>query len=247
MKVVKYRDLNLIDFYLDKYLVVSCDSSGGIGDKDYDVIKVNPSLVGYYTAHVAVSELISIGANPILIVDTLSVEMKTGKKIIEGIKKIFDELGLAEENMITGSTEQNIPVKQTGLGITAIGELKKSKFSKIKTKKDSLIISIGNPKVGNEVIENNNNDILNIKTLSILRSKKYIQEIIPVGSKGILYECEVLAKINSLEFKLFKNKDINIYKSGGPSTCAILSIEEKYLELIKKDFKLPINLIGKVI
>ena len=34
MKIRKHRDLTLIDINKDQILVVSCDSSGGIGNKE---------------------------------------------------------------------------------------------------------------------------------------------------------------------------------------------------------------------
>lgn len=246
MKITKFRDISLIDIGGNKLLAIACDSCGGIGNKEKDIIKISPEEVGYYTVCVALSEILAIGAKPITIVNTLCVEMNdTGKKIIEGIKKAVKPLYLNDENIITGSTEENFNVCQTGIGITVLGEISKEKFKRIKTKKNSSIVIVGIPKVGSEVIEDGGKEILTLEKLLKLTEQPYVNEILPVGSKGILYEAKEMAKSNNLSFILEENINIDINKSAGPATCAVVSIKEEDLQILKEYIDLPINIIGK--
>lgn len=247
MKIRKHRDLTLIDINEEQILVVSCDSSGGIGNKENDVVQTTPEIVGLFTAQVGLMEVLAFGADPIAIVDTLSVEMEdTGRRIIEGIKKALEPLDFDLDNLITGSTEENFPVTVTGIGITIIGIINKKNWKKPMTKPGLIAAVVGMPKLGNEVLEDENS-IMNIQRLLELREKEYIKEILPVGSKGILYELEQISKTNDIGFELEENQLIDLKKSGGPSTCVIISIEENKFKEFKKGFSIPVNKIGKFI
>ncbi|HLR34807.1 MAG TPA: AIR synthase related protein [Tissierellales bacterium] len=246
MKITKYRDLTIVDINKEQFLVISCDSSGGIGNKEKDIVKVSPKVVGYYATQVALMEILSFGAKPITVVNTLSVEMNdTGGKIIKGIEKALRPLDFDISNLITGSTEENIPVVQTGMGITILGIVDKKKWNKPSTQADLASVVVGLPKVGDEVVDDENKTIMDIPRLLELKEKDYIKEILPVGSKGILYELEQMAKTNNINYILENDIYIDLKKSAGPSTCVIISIEEdKYVEL-KNSFPIPVNKIGK--
>lgn len=245
MEIRKHRDLTLIDINQEQILVISCDSSGGIGNKENDVVKTDPEIVGYFTTQVSIMEMLSFGAKPITVVDTLSVEMDdTGKRVIEGIKKALEPLDLDIENILTGSTEENFPVTVTGLGMTIIGIIEKEKWRKPYTKSGLLAVVVGLPKVGNEVLEDNNT-IIGIPELLELKKKEYIKEILPVGSKGILYELKQMATTNGLGYVLEDTINLDLNKSAGPATCAIVSMEENRYEEFKNNFSIPVNKIGK--
>lgn len=204
-----------------------------------DVVKISPDIVGYFGAHVALCENIAYGATPITIVNTLSVEMNnTGKEIIKGIKKAAKLIDIDTENVITGSTEENFPTIQTGIGITVIGI--KEKNINFKTEKENIAILVGLPKVGEEVL--NSNDILTLDILKRLRDNNYIHEIVPIGSKGILYEINEISKLWDLEFKLL-NYNVDLYKSAGPATCAVITLKEENLKNLNID--IPLIKLGK--
>lgn len=240
----KYRDLTIIDINESQKLVIACDSSGAIGDKENDIIKTRPEIVGYFGAQVSMMELLSFGARPISVIDTLSVEMyPTGERIIKGIKKALEPLNSNIDNIITGSTEENFPVSVTAMGITVLGILEKDKFVYPKTEEEDIAVVVGVPKLGNEILENPK-DIMNIKYLIDLKDKKYIKEILPVGSKGILNELNQMGKTNKLNFLLEKEISIDLYKSAGPSTCAIVSLNKNDLERLQGDIDLPVETIA---
>ncbi len=87
MQVIRYGDLQF-DFVWFRILVIACDSSGGIGNKEGDQLQVDPEIAGYYAAFVPLIECMAVRGEVISLIDTLSVEMvPTGERIIHGIKK----------------------------------------------------------------------------------------------------------------------------------------------------------------
>lgn len=246
MNITKFRDLTLIHINDDQIMVIACDSSGGIGNKEFDVVKVDPEIVGFYTTQVALMEILAIGAEPITVVNALAVERNpTGERIIKGVKKALEPLNLSEDKIITGSTEENMPVCQTAMGMTIIGIIDRVNFRKSSAKKQHIAVSVGIPKVGDDVISDKGKEILSIKLLLELVKDNNIYEVLPVGSKGILYELGEMARTSDLNFELEEEIEIDIHKSAGPGTCAIISIDENYYSIIKKNFPIPINRIGK--
>lgn len=245
MKISKFRDLTFININKDQVLVIACDSSGAIGNKENDLVQVEPEIVGELTTQVALKEILAIGAEPISIINTLSVEMNdTGEKIINGIKKALEPLNLPYEKIITGSTEENFPTCQTGMGITIVGIINKKSWRRPRALSDSLAVVVGIPKVGYEVLQDKG-EIINIKHLLELKQNPKIYEILPVGSKGILVELKEMARTNNLTYCLDEDIKLDLYKSAGPATCAILSIEEKEYAKLKNYFQIPINRIGR--
>ncbi|MCK4261200.1 MAG: hypothetical protein KAX49_19655 [Halanaerobiales bacterium] len=243
MQVQRFRDLTLISINEEQILVVACDSSGGIGSKEKDIIKVSPEIVGYFTTFVALAEVLSVGAKPMVVTNTLSTEMNdTGNKIIEGIKKVIEPL--ENEIILTGSTEENFSVCQTGMGITVIGTMFSEDWRRIRTKSGSIAVVVGLPKVGDE-IKMGDLEILSISVLLDMRDNSFVEEILPVGSKGILYEAQEMARTNNLTFTLDAETSIPLYKSAGPATCAIISLKPESYDQFKIQLSLPVQKIGK--
>lgn len=243
--MVKFRDLTIVDLTPEHKMVISCDSSGGIGDKERDVVKTDPETVGYFTAQVALMELLATGAKPITVVNTLGVEMdRTGKEIIKGIKKALEPLNFKEDIIITGSTEENIPVCQTSMGITIIGMIEKAKWRQKKAKKRDLAVVVGMPKVGNELLDDNGKETISTSILMELLKKPYVNDVLPIGSKGIAYELNVMATTNGLNCNIYEKADIDLYKSAGPSTCALIAIDREGLDDLKKSISIPVTFVG---
>ena len=247
MKVKRFRDLTFIEQENDKYLVIACDSSGAIGDKVDDVIKVPAEIVGYYAARVALMEILSVGAKVLTVIDTLAVEMEpTGRKIIDGIQRQLKEAGM-EAILLNGSTEENIPTRQTGMGITIIGEVDKNQAKINKSQKGDYVVVLGIPKVGNEINIPVDNEICSIDDIKTLLNSKVVREIYPVGSKGILYEANYLAKSNNMTLKIYEKLKVDIEKSGGPATILMFTISPEDYEKIRKNIDKPLEIIGELI
>lgn len=256
--MIRYGDLQLIQ-NSEGYLVIACDSSGGIGNKRLDTVQISPELAGYYAACVPLMEVLAARGTVLSMVDTLSVEMEpTGKRIIDGIKTAMQQLKI-DVNLLTGSTEDNILTETTGIGVTVIGQIPNKHQLQKCIFEDQWLVLLGVPKVGAEFlaeeIEDNYGETMTLEGLKQLADCNLIRDMIPVGSKGIAYEAEVLATRYQLSVKLveteFKQKGIDFKKSAGPATCLLVAIEEiDFTELInyvgsKVGKSLPIHCIGR--
>ncbi|RXI99578.1 hypothetical protein DS745_15325 [Anaerobacillus alkaliphilus] len=241
MNISRYRDLTILDNDSCK-LVIACDSSGAIGPKELDVIKVDGYTVGRFLTRVVLMELLSVGATPLTIIDTLAIEMDpTGQEVINGIKDEAAMVGLVSPEFLNGSTEENIPVKQTGVGITAIGQV--DHFFAESLEGDYVVV-VGIPKVGDEVsIEDK--EICNLPSIREIRKMSGVQEIVPVGSKGIGFELDELLKRNKLILGKFQT-EIDLHKSAGPTTCVVLTCREECLEKIKNKITQPLTILGQL-
>ncbi|HHZ03288.1 MAG TPA: selenophosphate synthase [Tissierellia bacterium] len=243
MDIKQIRDITIIDFDENKYLGIACDSCGGIGYKEHDVVKASPQLTAYHTGKVVLAELLSMGFTPFILADGLAVEMNdTGKKLIEGFNEVLSKLSTKVH--LTGSTEENIKTVQTSMGVTCIGICEKSKLKYKKTSAGSLGLLIGLPMVGNEVL-NNLDKVLDIDDFERLSNCNYVEEMLPVGSRGIEAELNDLLKDNGLDFKFEQNLNLDLKKSGGPSCSCIVSIDKNKIDLLKNIVHKPITILGE--
>lgn len=238
--IERYRDLVII-YEKDVAFVVSCDSLGAVGNKENDILKVDEEIVGRTTLKVALSELLSVGATPLVVSDTLSVEMHpTGEKILKGIKKELEENGL--EVVLTGGTEENFPTFMTGIGITAVGRAKKEDLKIKKVRKGMHVALIGYPRVGSEVL--GAEDVMTLKDYIKISQTKEVVEAIPVGSKGIAYELGVLEDLYRFRIKEDDGLNIDLFKSAGPATCCLVVYREEDTDFIKAITDKPFTHVG---
>lgn len=244
MNVQKVRDLTLVDLGQQKTMVIACDSCGGVGMKEQDVLQVSPYITGQYTARVAILEVLCTGAEVICLTSTICNEMNTtGKDMIEGIKAELKEAGI-NNVVLTGSTEENFPTVATGLGVTAVGMIQSNQLKVNNVKQEALLIALGQPRVGQEVLENGEKDRIHYSLIKQMLKENEVYEIIPVGSKGILYEMQELARYNCLKLTVKPNSNLDIAKSGGPSTVVIAAVSKEYFS--KMDFSVSMVLVGEV-
>ena len=88
--VRKVRDLLLLELTPEMEMVIACDSDGGIGPKEKDLVQVPGEVLGHFAARVPLMEILASGAVPALVVNTLAVEMEpTGSTIISGMITLF--------------------------------------------------------------------------------------------------------------------------------------------------------------
>ena len=240
------RDVLVFTLGKRRVTVVGCDSSGGIGPKFMDVVRVDGYTLGKFTARVALMEVLSTGAKPICVVNTLCVEPKpTGFQIAEGIRDEARRARVSSKFAVTGSSEKNIPVRQTGLGVTVIGIAMRRELRMGGSKRKDSVISIGIPLVGNEVLLGgkrglvaDTNDLLKLLNLG------FIHEVIPVGSQGIMHEAEIIAKESHLRFELADRPMVDVRKSAGPATVILATLPEVQLSRLRSKISKPINMVG---
>lgn len=237
------RDVLLFGISSADFLVIGCDSSGGIGPKPLDKLKVNGYTLGKFTARAALMEVLSVGADPICIVDTLGVEPEPlGAEILTGIRDEAVKAGLDPKLAVTGSTEKNIVVEQTGIGVTVVGVCAAQQLKIGTSKPHDVIAAIGIPSVAGQVISGEKNGAI-AETLDILklRPMDFVHEMIPVGSTGILHEVETLAAGAKLKLELVEKLAVDVRKSAGPATVLLVSLAQENLERLKATIHKPVN------
>ncbi|MHC6179223.1 AIR synthase related protein [Clostridium sp. JNZ X4-2] len=243
MEVKKIRDLSLITLDESRTMVIACDSCGGVGSKKGDALKVPPFYVGRLTARVVLLEVICSGSEIITITNTICNEMdNTGLEIIRGIKEELREAGIRDV-VLTGSTEENFETSSTALGVTAVGIAVTKNLKVNSIKGEAVIISVGMPKVGDEINLEGDEEIVNYETVYKLLHNDFIYEIVPVGSRGIAYEAGQLAVNNNLKFYMEDRCSVDVEKSGGPETSVIAAVDLEGIGSIQTDIS-GVNIIG---
>ncbi|NLI92386.1 MAG: alpha-ribazole kinase [Peptococcaceae bacterium] len=240
----KNRDVEVVFLKEGLCLVAACDSCGAIGSKELDAVSVPADVTGRFTARVALLEVIASGAIPQMITVAISNEPDpTGIQILSGVRAELLSAGLKRLKMVT-STEKNIPTKQTGLGISVFGSCDFDDLRLGKTEPGDFIYGLGKPKVGPEVDDPEDREIIQVKHLAVLLKKKPIHDLIPVGSRGIRYECELLQQTVRGRVEFAPGCPVPITKSAGPSTVLLFSAKDKIQEL-GPDMP-PLYLIGQI-
>lgn len=219
------RDVEVAFLNEEECLVAACDSCGAIGSKELDVVKVPPYITGRFTARVALLEVVSVGAVPQIITVAVSNEPDpTGAEILEGVRDELRAFELSSLRMAI-STEKNMPTQQTALGISIVGVCLKSKLRIATSQAGDIVYCLGLPKVGPEVKSPDDLEIVQARDVRYLLKQEGVHDIIPVGSKGIRAEVELLASGLNYTFVAESSNSlpIDLDKSAGPSTCLIFT------------------------
>lgn len=226
----KGRDVEIIDTGSGISLVIACDSCGSVGSKELDLIKAPPEIVGRLTARTVLMELVSVGATPVVMTVSICAEpFPTGEKILMGIKDELQVSGLSDLKLVV-SSEKNFETRQTGIGIGATGICQPGALKIARSKAADNIFCLGAPRVGDEVIRSGCMDRIHSGTLNQLRPHPLIKDILPVGSKGIRVEAELLASQSGTIFNAAEDCRLDLGKSAGPSTCVLFSSSESLEE-----------------
>jgi len=242
------RDIEVVSINQTQYLVASCDSCGAIGMKDLDELKIPWSVTGRLTTRVALLEVLSSGAVPQLMTVAISNEPHpTGDRILEGVKEELQAAGLSTLPMAI-STEKNMFTQQTGLGISLIGVIEKKQLRIGTAQSGDDVYCLGLPKVGPELKNPEDSEIVQVKDLQILLNSMRIHDIVPVGSRGILLEAQQLATSVNCQLIVDSACILDLDKSAGPSTCLIFTATTSLvLQLSSSGLaRLPITKVGKL-
>jgi hypothetical protein len=203
------------------FLVTACDALGAIGSKPADVVPASPEICGAYTLRVCLSELAAVGASPLLVMSLVCNEWEpTGRRILDGIRAELEDDSYPDVP-VSGSSEQNMPTTMTGLGIAVVGTVNSLRWRR--TAPGDRLVLIGLPWVGPEVLDHAG-ELLKPQTVRFLVGQDGVGDVIPCGSRGIRHELEVLAAEAGVEVVLREPVTIDLDKSAGPATCALVSV-----------------------
>jgi selenophosphate synthetase-related protein len=214
-----------------------------------DKVKVDGRVLGKFLARVSLMDVIATGAFPILLSVTLGVEKEpTGNEILEGIRREARTLGLEPDQVLMENTEDNFETVQTGAGLTVIGYANEDELRLGKTSPGDLIVAIGRPKVGDEVLlAEAKGEIADLRNIVQLSQKKYVHDIAAVGTFGIADEARMIAYGVGRQLKLIEVKGLDLIKSAGPATVILVSIDKERLDDLTSVISKPVSVVGEIL
>ena len=146
------------------------------------------------------------------------------------------------------NTEDNFETLQTGVGLTVVGFANEEELRIGKTCPGDLIVAIGKPKVGDEVIAAEvRGEIADLKNVTQLSQRKYVHDIWPVGGFGIASEAKMIAYGVGRQLKIYEAKGLDLNKSAGPATVVLATIDRDSFEELMSLISKPINVVGEIL
>jgi len=242
-------DVSILKIPTGHAIVAGSTSSGAVGSKEMDKVKVEGRVLGKFLARVALMDVIATGAFPVLLSVTLGVEKEpTGNAILEGIRREARSIGLDPNQVLMENTEDNFETVQTGVGLTVVGFANETELRLGKSLPGDLVVAIGNPKVGDEVIAAEvHGEIAELKNVTQLSQRKYIHDIAPVGGFGIANEARMMAYGVGRQLKMCEVQGLDLDKSAGPATVILVTIDREKLEDLTSLIPKPINVVGEIL
>ncbi|WP_341302688.1 hypothetical protein MHB44_10295 [Lysinibacillus sp. FSL H8-0500] len=206
-------------------LIATMDNAAAIGQKPQDSVAASDELTAYMTARVTFLEQLAAQAIPTQILLANFSGDAAWARYIAGIQQVFKEIGLACP-AVAGSTESNMPTRQSGLAITMLGEpQQRAAFDREKLS----WYTYGLPLVGTEVVAQPE-DVAQLQPIFQAWQAEIVQQVWPVGSKGLQGELVRLFREQQPECSL------DITKSAGPCTVIMLGIDPEKEQQAEKFF-----------
>jgi hypothetical protein len=242
-------DVSILRMPTGHAIIAGSTSTGAVGPKIDDRVKVDGRVLGKFLARIALMDVTATGAFPLLLSVTLGVEKNpTGNEILEGIKREARSIGLDPNQVLMEKTEDNFQTTQTGAGLTVVGLANEGELRIGKTLPGDLIVAIGRPKVGEEVIAAEaRGEIADLKNVTQLSQRKYVHDIVSVGDFGIASEAKMMAYGVGRQLKLVEPAGLDLNKSAGPATVVLATIDRERLEDLTALIPKPINVVGEIL
>ena len=240
------RDLTKLDLGGQFSLVVAVDSDGGIGSRAHDLVRVPEYVLGRFAMRVPLMEILSCGATPIAAFDMLTVPMDDlGKEIVRGVRDELTEAGLGADFPLSGSTEDNVPTDATGVATTVLGLVHQDDFRPGSSKAGDRVLCVGLAKSApDDEINLDDKEMVRLSQIGELLRMEGVHDLLPVGSRGVLYEARELASSGGLELVMSPDPKLDLGKSAGPSTCALLSVSAEASARLARGLGVPVTEIG---
>ncbi len=247
--LMKRGDVTFMKLPTGLILSLSYTSSGGIGPKSLDKVKVDGFTLGRFMTRVALMDTMAVNSWPKLIIATLSVEMSpTGLDILKGVKSEAKKIGLDPDQSISMNTEENISTDQTGLGVTAAGLVHEDELRIGRTQPNDALVIIGEPKVGDEVVQaEKEGKIADLQDLVRMVQLEFIHDVIPVDTQGIAYEARMIAHMVGRQIEFYNNIKMDLEKPAGPATAILVTMDEAHIERLRWTIRKPVTIIGRVL
>lgn len=249
LQTQQVRDLTLIRLIGDLSFVVAIDSDGGIGPKPLDVVQSDGYICGRFATRVPLMEILACGAVPVAAFDALAVEMEPlGREIIRGVRDELASIGLRTDFPLSGSTEDNVPTSQTGIGVMILGIVEELRFRPGRAGQRDTVYCVGVPKSGpRHAVVLGDPEIADAVAVFDAADVEGVHDILPVGSRGIANEASQLAASARRDFSVNSECPIDVNASAGPSTCFLVSGEEGIADNLRRSTRKPVAVVGRIV
>jgi hypothetical protein len=245
----KVRDLTLLDVDGGRVLVVACDSLGGIGPKEADSSPAAAAETAHFAARVPLLEVLSAGAEPVMVVNTLAVEADpTGAEMIAAVRELAAAAGLTAPDAVTGSTEENVPTRATGVGVTVLALAGRGDLRPGTSLPGDRVVCLGEP-VSAPARRPYVGDprLVALEELRAAVAVPGVHDALPVGSRGIRYELGELAATAGLRAQEEPGCALDLDGSGGPASCVLVSCAPDALgRLTALRAGLPVTVVARL-
>ncbi|WP_107950424.1 hypothetical protein [Lysinibacillus parviboronicapiens] len=206
-------------------LIATTDNAAAIGEKPQDVVATSDTLTAYLTARVTFLEQLAANAMPLHILLANFSGDAAWARYVSGIEQVFDEIGV-DCPQIDGSSESNMPTLQSGLSLTMLG----AQQNRTIYERDKLIwYTYGLPLVGNEVLAQPD-DVAQLQPIFFAWREEIVQQVWPVGSKGLQVEFTRLFGDQQVKSSL------DTKKTAGPCAVILLGVHPEKEHLAEKIF-----------
>ena len=242
-------DVSILKIPTGHAIVVGSTSSGAVGPKRMDQVRVKGKVLGKFLARVALMDVAATGAFPLLLSATLGVEKEpTGGEILDGIRSEAAVLGLEPNQVLMENTEDNFATVQTGAGLTVVGFANEEELRLGKTQPGDLLIAVGKPNVGDEVLPAEvRGEIADLHSVIQLAQRKFVHDIVPVGTYGVEYEARMMAYAVGRQLRLAEATGIELKKSAGPATVVLVTLNPERFEDLSSLLRKPLSVVGEII
>ncbi len=260
---MKYRDLTIQELAPNQYIVVACDTSSGIGEKEGDSFFCPTRVAAAYCARVGLFELIAAGTEPTLLVNMVGDSWEpTGKEAYLGIQDELKKANL-EHLEINGSTEENMSTTMTSINITVMG-MRNSLPPTMTLQQGDVVLLYGIPRVGPDVVAYEEEHV-SYDELRAICAFPGVGDVLPIGSKGAASEVRQMAETHHLKSTLYYSVEevkshfpflVNeldgfdfrelLLVSGGPSTSILVGVSRDAVENFIQAFPkaVPVAVLG---
>ena len=204
--------------------------------------------LGRLAIRVPLLEILCSGAIPLAAYDMLTMKMEgVGAEIVQGIRDELKSAGFDENFPLSGSTEDNVPTRMTGVGTTIIGLVQANEFRPGSSQPEDRVVCLGLPKSApDDRVRSDDPEMIQQSDLKMVLGVDGVHDILPVGSHGIGHEANAMAQDAGLILVPDAQCPLSFQKSAGPSTCVIASCRNSIVEKLSGIIHAPVTLLGKM-
>jgi hypothetical protein len=90
-------------------------------------------------------------------------------------------------------------------------------------------------------------EVADLRSVVWLSQRKYVHDIVPVGSLGIAQEAKMMAYGVGRQLKLADGCGLDLEKSAGPATVVLVTMDAAKLEEFASVVGKPVAVVGEIL